>query len=201
METEKLLIVFVKNPKAGQVKTRLAESIGEEKALDIYRLLLDHTCGVVKQVNTAKQVWYSGHIPDKDIWTLPGTVKKIQPEGNLGDRMSGAFRSGFSDGYEKIVLVGSDCLEIRYRHIANAFDLLQKADVVTGPSQDGGYYLLGMKKWHERLFSGKSWSTSSLYSETVKTVKNEKLSLEELDVLNDIDTLADLRKSSLEPNS
>lgn len=196
---QKLLLIFVKTPLPGKVKTRLAADIGDEQAVRIYRQLIDHTKVVAARVDPdiQKQVWYSGKQPPKQFWESNNVQLLQQPEGSLGQKMASAFMSGFQSGFQKIVIVGSDCYQLRARHISQAFERLKKFEVVLGPSLDGGYYLLGMSRWMQPLFKNKSWSTDRLYTETVATLRQHKLRYSELEPLNDIDTLEDLEKSSL----
>jgi len=193
-----LLIVFVKNPVEGKVKTRLAKSIGKKSAVNVYGRLLDHTKNVVGKVNSQIQIWYAGGISRDDLWSDMEAEKKVQIEGDLGEKMSHAFRAGFDDGFIPIVIIGSDCLQLRRDHIERAFLLLKNSDVVIGPSRDGGYYLLGMNAYQPVVFAGKSWSQPTLYAETIGTLKQQHLSYTELEMLNDIDTIEDLDESRID---
>jgi uncharacterized protein len=190
-----LLIIFVKNPVLGKVKTRLAKSIGQEKALKVYKYLIDHTCSIASMTNADSEVWYSDFKVDQENRELPKA--KVQIEGDLGEKMSFAFRQGFKNGYKNIVIIGSDCPEITSDHIDDAFQSLQISDIVIGPSDDGGYYLLGMKKWNPKLFQNIEWSTSRVFNQTVMAIEEESLTLSKLVKLNDIDTIEDLNKSHL----
>lgn len=191
-------MVFVRNPIEGQVKTRLAKSIGKKNAANVYRRLLDHTKNVVGKVNTVIQIWYAGGISRDDLWSGMEAEKKVQIAGDLGEKMSHAFRAGFHKGFESIVIIGSDCLQLRHDHIKKAFLRLKDHDVVIGPSRDGGYYLLGMNSFHPGVFAGKSWSQPTLYDETIETLGQQQLSFAELEVLNDIDTIEDLDESRID---
>ncbi len=194
-------MVFARNPIEGRVKTRLAASIGKEKAFRVYKSLLAYTESVVKKVDATIEIWYSEFVVTEDIWSGSDVVKRVQPAGNLGEKMSQAFRSGFEEGYHKIIIIGSDCHQLKATHIENAFQMLEDSDVVLGPSQDGGYYLLGMKRWQPALFRDKPWSTSSLYQKTLATAASENLSVSTLEILNDIDTIEDLDISNIDPAS
>jgi len=198
---KKLLMVFVKNQIPGHVKTRLAASIGVDEAIKVYKFLLCYTESVVKQVEVEVEVWYSEFVNSDDLWSGTGVIKKIQTSGNLGEKMSHAFRKGFEKGYDKIVVIGSDCHQLKAIHIENAFQKLIGSDVVVGPSEDGGYYLLGMKRLHPVIFKDKSWSRNTLYNETLTAIAGENLSVSSLEVLNDIDTIEDLAASNIDPAS
>lgn len=192
-----LLMIFVKNPVSGKVKTRLGSSIGSTNALLVYKKLLAHTREVASQVETTRQVWYSSMIDHRDSWNKERFDKKLQSGSDLGERMSVAFQKAFEDGYENVVIIGSDCADITSRHIKDAFHALNTNDAVIGPSKDGGYYLLGVSKYTPDIFKGISWSTQEVFEQTVSRFEHLGLSYSVLDVLNDIDTIEDLRDSNL----
>ncbi|HEX6983348.1 MAG TPA: TIGR04282 family arsenosugar biosynthesis glycosyltransferase [Balneolaceae bacterium] len=191
---QQLLIVFIKNPIKGRVKTRLAESIGDERALQVYRELLEVTKSVSDQLNCHRQVWYSHFIDDDDLWTDDGYEKRLQEGGDLGERMKNSFRKAFDEGASKVVIIGSDCPGLTSEVIKQAYDALDNDDLVIGPSKDGGYYLLGMNTFHPELFDDKPWSSSQVLNQTIKQAKKQELSFKLLTELNDIDTKEDLDK-------
>jgi uncharacterized protein len=190
-----LLLIFVKNVVKGHVKTRLAKDIGEERALEIYRLLLQQTLNVAAGAEASKEVWYSSYIENKDEVNEKVHKKKLQQGDNLGDRMKFAFNNAFSNGFDKVVIIGSDCPELTSELLNEAFRLLDQNDVVIGPSEDGGYYLLGKSKYEPGLFDGVQWSTQNVFRQTIEKAVKKSLTVTLLQPLNDIDTLEDLRKS------
>jgi rSAM/selenodomain-associated transferase 1 len=198
VKEKKLLLIFVKNPQRGKVKTRLAKTVGDEKAFKTYLRLLDFTIDVAGRVNAKKQIWYSSFIDEQDGLGGDGFEKKLQIGDNLGKRMSNAFYRGFEEYFEKIVIIGSDCPGITAKIIEKAFVNLDHDDVVIGPSEDGGYYLLGLNRLIPEIFKDITWSTDRVFSETVNALKKQSLSYSELPILNDIDTEEDLRNSDLE---
>jgi glycosyltransferase A (GT-A) superfamily protein (DUF2064 family) len=101
----------------------------------------------------------------------------------------------FSKGFEKIVIIGSDCFELTEALINKSFTDMEQNDVIIGPAKDGGYYLLGMKKLYPYLFFDKSWSSEKLLKETIKETEEHGLSVSLLPPLNDLDVLADLPDS------
>jgi len=195
---DSILMIFVKNPEKGKVKTRLAAGIGEDAALNVYLYLLNYTKNVAESLDVKKQVWYSDKIPQKDFWPSGVFDKKKQKGHDLGERMSCSFREAFQSGYKKVIIIGSDCPDIKKEHLEEAFSLLDQQDVVIGPSKDGGYYLLGMNHFIPELFTGKSWSTEKLINETEKTLYQLGKRYIKLELLNDIDTKKDLYKSGIE---
>lgn len=190
-----VLLMFLKNPEQGQVKTRLAETIGAEKALEVYRQLLTLTKQATDDLHCAKQLWYSKFIPDKDQWSRSGYSRHVQSGVDLGERMKNAFKDAFAADFEKVVIIGSDCANLSSEIIEQAFHALDKTEIVIGPSEDGGYYLLGMSSFYPVLFNNIAWSTSSVLNKTVSIAEENKLSLELLTTLNDIDTEKDMNES------
>lgn len=191
------LIIFVRNPILGKVKTRLAKTIGDEKALLVYNKLLAHTHGITKQLPADKFVFYTDYINEDDLWENNLYEKHLQQGDDLGNRMQHAFQLLFAKGYTGIIIIGSDCYELTTEIIDAAFHKLQPHDLIIGPSTDGGYYLLGMKKLHNCLFEHKAWSTVSVLNETINDAKMLELTYALLPSLNDIDDGQDLYKSGL----
>ena len=182
------LIIFVKNPIEGNVKTRIAKTAGHARATEIYRELLAYTRSVTEKLpadDYTKTVYYGDFINENDLWN--GWSKALQPEGDLGTRMKQAFCEQFEKGAEKVVIIGSDCLELQPQHLQEAFQALQSSDVVIGPSTDGGYYLLGMSRLHEVIFDAMPWSQPTLMEKTTAALQSRKLSCYLLPPLTDID--------------
>ena len=192
MNSNNLLIIFVKNPRLGEVKTRLAKSIGNQKALDIYKALLSHTETVTNTLVCDKAIFYSSLVEKSDMWDEAKYQKFLQEGQNLGEKMNGAFNLAFELDYKNVVIIGSDCLEITSSIIEYAFEVLNRKDVVLGPAHDGGYYLIGMKTLHPELFESKTWSTENVMLDTLIDIKVKGLSYELLDTLSDIDREEDL---------
>ncbi len=172
--------------------------MGDEKAYQTYLKLLDFTIDVACQVDAQKQIWYSSFVDESDRLGGSDFEKKLQVGENLGERMLNAFQDGFKEEFEKIVIIGSDCPEISVEIIEDAFDQLDQNNAVIGPSEDGGYYLLGLRSLIPEIFKDISWSTEQVFAETVNVLKRKNLDYGELPTLNDIDTEEDLRKSDFE---
>lgn len=187
-------MIFIKNPVLGKVKTRLAKTIGDEKALHVYQMLLDHTHKVVRSVNIDKAVFYSDFIESDDVWKKDKFQQFIQTGDDLGDRMSNAFLKAFNMRYKKVVIIGSDCFDLNEDIISEAFNILEEHEVTLGPAKDGGYYLLGMKNHHGQLFKNKAWSTENVLLDTLLDLSNLNLSFKLLPTLTDIDQEKDLEK-------
>lgn len=189
------LILFVRNPELGKVKTRLAATVGQEAALRIYRQLLQHTLHITQSLPARKYVFYAGAVPQSDSWQAAGYRQRLQSEGDLGEKMRRAFETVFGDGCQQAVIIGSDCPELTSPIVALAFEQLRHHDVVIGPAEDGGYYLLGMKMVHPALFAGMQWSTATVYDATMRSIRQLGLDAYILPRLADIDTEEDWRQA------
>ena len=187
-----LIIVFVRTPELGKVKTRLAKSIGDVSALTIYKLLLKHTETVLHDLSFDKVVYYSEKVDENDFWEARLFEKKRQKGADLGKRMQHAFETAFEKGYQKVLIIGSDLFDLKSIHITTAFDALENHDLTIGPSLDGGYYLLGMKELYPAVFKNKKWGTDSILENTLKDLQQQNVKL--LEALNDIDTFEDLQQ-------
>lgn len=189
------LIIFVRNPVLGRVKTRLAAGIGEIKALQVYENLLQHTHSITEALPVTKFVYYSDAIDENDLWN--GFEKRMQQGKNLGERMQKAFDETFEIGFTNICIIGSDCLELNTAILKEAFENLEKTGMVIGPVMDGGYYLLGTNRLIPELFMNKTWSTNSVFRDTLKDAATLNIDVHQLPLLNDIDNETDLRNSTL----
>jgi len=184
-----LLIVFVKNIILGKVKTRLAKTIGDVGAFNIYYELFSITEKASQKVDVDRHIYFSDVIiPSK--WE--GDNKFVQEGEDLGIRMRNAFQNGFEEGYENVILIGSDLPNISKEIIDTGFDALQNNDITFGPAEDGGYYLIGMSKMNTSIFENKPWSQSELLAVTLKQLKEQQQSVGFIKTLNDIDTFEDL---------
>jgi len=191
--TDQHLIVFVKNPIPGTVKTRIARTVGNDRAVEVYQHLLRHTQEIVTQLPQNRVVYYGDFINPDDGWN--DYSKHLQTGNDLGQRMLNAFREQFSSGASRAVIIGSDCLTITPDHIRRAFTALDQTDIVIGPATDGGYYLLGMKQPHDFLFTDMPWSQPQLRQRTELAIGQHNLTFEQLDELTDIDEWADYERA------
>lgn len=191
MVEKNLLVIFVKNPVIGKVKTRIAKHLGNKKALEIYNFLLDHSVQITTPVDVVKQVYYSEEIWNNDIWDNRIYSKRSQEGSDLGERMCNAIKNGFNEGYRNIILIGSDIFDLNQHIIENAFRELENHDYVLGPAADGGYYLIGMKSLNSEVFKNKNWGTSSVLQETLDDLKEKDLKI--LETLNDVDVFDDIK--------
>lgn len=188
-----VLLIFVKNPIPGRVKTRLARTLGDEEAVRIYRFLLDKTLQAALEAQVSRRwVFYADGLPaEADAWAVEGFERYTQCAGDLGDRMADAFQRAFAALAKRVVIIGSDCPQLQGQHIDQAFAALNDRDVAIGPTYDGGYYLLGMRQFVPDLLSNIPWSTPEVWQQTLRIVQRQKLSYAALPALLDIDTEAD----------
>ncbi len=193
-----LLIIFVKNLVPGHVKTRLAEEIGIDGALDVYQYLVEHTAEITEDLEVDKAVFYSEYVEIEDIWDVDKYKLLVQKGENLGQRMHHAFEKAFETGYEKVVLIGSDSIEISDNEIKEAFEELEGNEFVIGPAKDGGYYLLGLKKSQPQFFEGKTYGHEKVLSQLLEEVAKTKKDYHLLNELSDIDTFQDLKDSDID---
>ncbi len=186
------VITFVRNPEIGKVKTRLAASVGDESALQIYKFLLEHTRKQLDGVAADKFIFYHEEITDNDLWTGKNFHKKVQVNADLGTKMRKAFKAIFGLDYDKVIIIGSDCYQLSTEIIEQAITALEGSDVVIGPAKDGGFYLLGMKTMQEDLFSLKEYSTDHVCTDTLAICKEKNLSVSQLITLSDVDEAEDV---------
>ncbi len=196
--SDALLMIFAKNPEAGKAKTRLAQEVGQDKALAIYHRLLSHTRDISRGVQAEVMVYFTPDLPVANPWEGIPHKAAVQPSGNLGERMATAFQEN-TRHYKRVIIIGSDNPALSSDHINTAFDYLKDADVVIGPAQDGGYYLLGMQTFQPALFHDIAWSTPQVLEQTLSVIQKLALSYATLPVQNDVDTYADWRATGWEP--
>lgn len=180
------LVIFVKEPKLGQVKTRLARDIGAVAAVHFYRRTMER---VVRRLarDPRWRTWLA-IMPDKAVFARrrwpagPGRLK--QGPGDLGQRMGRAFRA-LPPG--PAVIVGSDIPDIEPRHVARAFRALGSADAVFGPAEDGGYWLVGSRRRPRvsDLFADVRWSSAHALADTLRNLAGASVAF--LDTLDDVD--------------
>lgn len=193
---KQVVLIFAKNLIHGEVKTRLAATAGKDVAFSVYKELLQHTKEITKDIAAGKIVFYSNDIEAQGIWSDETFNKQIQKGNDLGERMQNAFAYAFANGYKEVVIIGTDCFELTPAIIMGAFAYLKTHDIVIGPAEDGGYYLLGMKKLYSEMFQNILWSTDSVLQQTIAICKRKSLSCHLLQVLSDIDDEKDLLKTN-----
>ncbi|MEB2775290.1 TIGR04282 family arsenosugar biosynthesis glycosyltransferase [Algoriphagus sp. D3-2-R+10] len=185
------LIIFQKNAELGKVKTRLAATIGDQAAFDAYQLLVNYTHKITSQSPVQKIVFFSNHL-EEDLSKYPADYRfELQSGEGLGEKMSCAFEQLFKENYDRLIIIGTDCAEITAELISVAFDKLKESEVVIGPAHDGGYYLLGMRKFIPGLFEGIPWSTDQVAELSMDYLTSNNYSYATLPVLSDVDLQKD----------
>ncbi len=201
------LIIFARYPEPGKVKTRLASSIGKEKAAMLYKQWAEKIFFESEQAKliSHRYLFYTERRDSRKIkkWVRNGFLFHAQRGNQLGDRMKAAFQKVFNDKIQKALIVGTDSPDLTGELIDSAVKKLDECDIVIGPANDGGYYLLGMQRYYPELFDEIPWSTGEVLKETVRKIKKLNLQYHCLPVLYDIDTFEDLNhweinKSGLE---
>jgi hypothetical protein len=190
------LIILIKNPVPGCVKTRLGRAIGNEGALWVYNLIVEYTREITRPLRCDKLVFYSDFIDTQDNWNPRDFSKHVQEGSDFGERMYNAFKIAF-EHHQRVQIIGSDCYEITTKIIDDGFRELECNDVVLGPAEDGGYYLLGLNEMIPDLFREKAWSTDVVLEQTLADVDRLGLRCSFLDSLSDIDDMDDLLRSRL----
>lgn len=188
------LMIFQKNAIPGKVKTRLASTIGDEQALEIYNWMTAYTHQIASQMRVDKFLFYSDFIPQHPEEIFHGYQFEVQSGSNLGERMSNAFAYLFAKGYSSVVIVGTDCPDLKVSDLNKAFLALSQNDLVIGPAKDGGYYLLGKSCFCPELFKDIPWSTSKVLELTLDRADEANLHYEFLNIKSDIDTIEDWEK-------
>ncbi len=189
------LILFAKDPVEGQVKTRLSSLLDAQTILSLYRHFLRDS--IEKVCSVAEVDRFIGIASDpktdyfEDVSRGHPVQLFVQEGGNLGERMRRAFGDRFKEGYERVVIIGSDSPTLPTAYIEQA--LQSEQEVVIGPSTDGGYYLVGMREKVTDIFEGVPWGTDRVLSETLNVLKHQQAQAELLPVWYDVDLPEDLR--------
>jgi rSAM/selenodomain-associated transferase 1 len=189
--------MFVKSPERGLVKSRLAVSLGEEVALDLYKCFVGDLLGMFKRCGYSLNIFFYPPEARQGIVQWLGDKHILFPQmgDNLGERMKNAFQAVFSQGLSAAILIGSDSPDLPREVIDEALTSLKNHESVLGPSYDGGYYLIGLRAdtFSPKVFDGIPWSTPDVFKQTLSTLKEANLRVNILPKWRDIDTYDDLR--------
>ncbi len=204
---QRAIFLFVRQPEAGRVKTRLARTVGEEQAANIYQILAEDVAAELKRAaaRDAGLALYLYATPVHQIgkvalWLNDGKPPILdaipQPEGGLDHRLAHAVAQGFSSaiGAQQVYLIGTDCPEVTVESLDQASRILAEKDAVIGRAQDGGFYLLGLSKEASLAFYGVEYSTEQTADQLVRNLEEAGLEVDQdsLPLLRDIDTEEDL---------
>ena len=195
MKNKNALIIIAKHPEIKNVKTRLKSSLSDDKRLKLYKRLLEHTVqrlGSIKGVET-----FIACAPQsaEHYFSRFGLRLIPLPEGDLGQRMFYAFEEVFKGGYKKAALVGVDIPALTDSIILKAFELLSDNNIVYGPAQDGGYYLVGMSTLIKEIFEEVPWSSEYTLQKSLERARQCGFTVAFTEILSDIDTIEDVRRA------
>lgn len=188
--------VFAKYWEPGQVKTRLAATLGDDPASELYRRFVTTLVQRFGQCADRRTLCFSPPEQAKAFAVVAGEHWIAQPQatGDLGARMAAFFDSCFREGAERVVLIGSDSPTMQTDYVESAFQILRAKDVVLGPTDDGGYYLVGASRDVAGIFEGIGWSTENVWEQTIAKIADLRLTYESLPQWYDVDELCDLER-------
>jgi rSAM/selenodomain-associated transferase 1 len=193
-----VLIVFVKAPRPGAVKTRLASRLGEGRAAALYRALAEEQIRRTAPRADEYERRFFFDPPDAraelEAWLGPQAYA-AQGAGDLGARLSAAFADVFAGGARRAAVIGTDVPSMSRDDVLDALQSLDHEDVAIGPATDGGYYLLALRRAEPELFRDIPWSTSGVLEATLARAAARGLGVNVLRTLGDVDTMDDLRAS------
>ncbi len=189
------VLLFARAPELGRVKTRLAAGVGERAALEAYRWLGRRAVEALTPPGRSwsLRVLFTPDDAEDAVRAWLGEVDSLSPQGDgdLGERLSRAARRRFDAGDAKVLLVGTDCPALDAARVRAALDALDRSDAVLGPARDGGYWLLGLRRWLP-VFEGVTWGTGAVADETRAALRAAGARWEELPTEADVDTVEDL---------
>jgi uncharacterized protein len=193
---KRCLLLFCKYPDIGKVKTRLAIDVGEIKALELYKCMVEDQIKTVKQLDMSIIICYDPKESGVSMmkWLGPGLLYYAQTGLDLGKKLENAFYYAYSKGFSDVAVIGSDSPDLSVEMINESFDLLDTTEAVIGPASDGGYYLLGFNRggFFLDVFKDIAWSTNMVYVQTWSKIRATGKVCEVLDEWNDVDTILDL---------
>jgi len=193
------LLIFARQPVPGSVKTRLIPALSADAAAAVYEASLHDVLRLAARERGRVELWYDGGPDAEHYFTREFPVLRLvrQAPGDLGERMRDAFERSFSDGAERVIIMGSDSPTLPEAHLRAAFDTLHEGSAVVGPAMDGGYYLIGVPAavWPAAaaLFDGVAWSTAMVLEQTLERAAAAGVVVRSVPQWYDIDTVDDLR--------
>ncbi len=195
----KSIVIFIKYPTPGKVKTRLGAQVGLDLAANLYHIFIGKTFQLARN-SVADQIFVA-YDPEEQFnkysQIIPSEFKHFPQKGdNLGSRLSNAFDYVFSQESNKVIVLGSDSPTLPTDFVNEAFNRLDGNDLVLGPAEDGGYYLIGLKLSHKGLFENIKWSSVSVLDTTVQRAKSLKLTRSLLPIWYDVDEVETLKRAA-----
>src|SRR5512139_3639185 len=199
---KKALIIFAKQPVAGKVKTRLVPALSAREAAELYTCMLTDTIAKLESLKGVDRFLFSaGGVESYTFFqeSYPGMQIFQQAGNDLGERMEAAFATVFSMGYEAAAIIGTDSPDLPLKFIEEAYRILEdyRAETVFGPAEDGGYYLLAMRRLYNCFFAGIHWSSGRVLQQSLENAEKTGLRVAQLSVWHDVDTIEDLSRPEL----
>jgi rSAM/selenodomain-associated transferase 1 len=193
---ETALLLFVKYPEKGKVKKRISVDIDETVVLKLYTNFVEDLLLQLQKIPATIIICFypETYLTLFQQWLSPKYLYLAQQGKNLGERMKHCFQNTFAQGFEKVIVIGSDSPDLPLSFYNKAIDKLDSYDAIIGPCTDGGYYLYGCKKntFISEMFSDIPWSTSKVFEKTMNVLIMKKLNIYQLPIWNDVDTYDDL---------
>ncbi len=190
---DKAIIFFTREPVPGRTKTRLMPYYSPEQCAELHECFLKDLRSMLAEVSADLLIYHTGGEPEIIRRVMGSEPEYHEQRGaNLGERMGNAIEEALGRGYKKAVLIGADIPELQAATIESAFQKLDAADIVIGPTDDGGYYLIGMKEAHEAAFNVDKYGDGTVYDNTVMKIRAAGLSVEKTDTCSDIDDKEDI---------
>ena len=196
MTTPKALLVVAKRPTPGQTKTRLTPPLTPEQAAQLYESFLRDTLDLIRRAPGVRPILAYLPEDEEDYFHALAPDFELLPQtgGDLGARLDNALSYCLNDGFQQAVIMDSDSPTLPAEYLAQAFTALDTADTVLGPCDDGGYYLIGLKRPTPRLLREVKMSTPTVTRDTLALAAQEKLSVAQLPLWYDVDTVAELER-------
>ena len=210
-----ILVIFIKWPEPGMVKTRIGRVLGHDKAAKLYRYMVSRVienlsplltkgmkiCWYFDSISKTREVknWIKNEMYALNINNLSNQIFCHQVGSDLGEKLQFVFNKYLSEGFDRVLAIGSDCITISDKIILEAFESIgRRNELVFGPCSDGGYYLVGMNDFRASLvFDGVPWSTDHVLETSLMIAQKNQLGVTLLEELNDLDSPQDLEKSCI----
>jgi rSAM/selenodomain-associated transferase 1 len=198
MKNYEVLLLFIKYPTIGEFKKRLLRDLDMDFVTVLYKHFVSDLLSTIEKLDIELRICF--YPPDSERKIISWLGKRYcyipQKGDNLGERMKNSFNRAFKEGYSRVVLIGSDIPDLPIDFIKKSFNSLQLNDIVIGPSNDGGYYLIGFNKesFNPLIFQDIKWSTENVFKDTIQILKKSKSTIHVLQEWYDIDTIDDLHE-------
>lgn len=197
-KNDSVILLFLKAPVPGQVKTRLAADIGVQAATDVYEILVQSQLQRLPR-EYALEIHFTPASAGSRFATWLGDTLNYYPQvdGDLGDRLKHAVKAAFARGAREVICIGADCPSLLPTHLVKTRAQLRSNEnaVVLGPTTDGGYYLIGLRQPNDALFENVRWSTAHTLDDTLLQARKAKLNVATLETMSDVDDIGDLRSA------